>query len=486
MTTYLKVGWAEATITPEQPALISGMFHARLSEGALDPLSATACVLETTEAKSVIVSCDLLAVSEQLRDAVREKLGPLVEELDPKHVLIHATHTHTGPETRLPSPLAAHTALGVGVELDYLPVEAYVEFAAGRIAQAIADAWHKRKPAGIAYGIGDAVLGRNRRWVNREGVSAKYGLVPPATESFDHVEGYEDHSLQLLATYEPDGSLTGLILNVPCPSQLSQSEFSFSADFWHETRQELRRRFGERLCILPQCAAAGELCPFPLIEAKAYERMRKLKGQTARQEIALRIASEVGVLLKPLSQAIDYAPFLRHCVVETELPVNRLTEADAANAEREAERLRTVYEKELAKLELEPGPTRKQGRWYVAASSAYRRMLWNQNVANRYEQQKRTDTLPVELHVLRLGDMAFASNPFELYVDYGIQIKVRSPAIQTFLVQLAGGGTYMPSPKSLRGGGYGSIPANNPAGAEAGKKLVDMTVRALREMWDDR
>lgn len=482
MSGYFLIGWAEADITPEQLALVSGMFHARLSEGVLDPLSATACVLETAEAKSVIVSCDLLAISEELHNRVREKLGSFVKELDPLHVLIHATHTHTGPETRFPTPLAAHTALGVGVELDYMPIQTYVEFAAGRIAQAIAEAWNKRKPAGIAYGIGNAVLGRNRRWVNREGVSTKYGLVLPAAEGFCHVEGYEDHSLQVMATYEPNGELTGLIVNVPCPSQLSESEFSFSADYWCETRKELRHRFGEHLYILAQCSAAGELCPFPLVESKAYERMRRLKGQSARQELALRIAGEISDLLPPISQAVDYAPVLRHRVVKLDLPANPLTAADAANAESEAERWRAVYEQELHRLEQDP--LGKRERWYVAASAAYRQMLWNQNVANRFEFQKRVRTLSVEIQLLRLGDVAFASNPFELYVDYGVQMKVRSPAIQTFLVQLAGGGTYLPSPKSLEGGGYGSIPANNPAGAEAGKQLVDRTVLELRDMWD--
>ncbi|TMV48596.1 hypothetical protein FE783_16175 [Paenibacillus mesophilus] len=481
MSDHFRVGWAEVDITPEQPALLSGMFHARLSEGVLEPLCATAWVLESAGENSVIVSCDLLAISEELRDAVRAKLGHFVDELDPMHVLIHATHTHTGPETRFPSPLAAHTALGVGVELEYMPVEAYVDFAAGRIAQAIADAWNKREPAGIAYGIGSAVLGRNRRWVNHNGVSAKYGLVPPVTDTFNHVEGYEDHSLQLIATYDRNGGLTGIVINVPCPSQLSESEFSVSADYWHEVRLELRRRFGERLYILPQCSAAGELCPFPLFENEAYERMRMLKAQSARQEIASRIAAELSVLLPSIGQAIEFAPILRHRITRIDLPVNRLSEADAANAEREAERLRTVYEEELEKLEHDP----KKERWYVAASAAYRQMHWNKNVANRYEHQKRNRTLPVELHMLRLGDVAIASNPFELYVDYGIQIKVRSPAVQTFLVQLAGGGTYLPSPKSVKGGGYGSIPANNPAGAEAGEQLVDKTVQTLREIWAD-
>jgi len=59
--------------------------------------------------------------------------------------------------------------------------------------------------------------------------------------------------------------LSGLVVNVPCPSQVSEQEYQVSADFWHDTRQELRRRFGEHLFVLPQCAAAGDQSPRPLV-----------------------------------------------------------------------------------------------------------------------------------------------------------------------------------------------------------------------------
>ena len=85
--------------------------------------------------------------------------------------------------------------------------------------------------------------------------------------------------------------------------------------------------------------------------------------------------------------------------------------------------------------------------------------------------------------MLRLGDLAVATNPFEYYLDFGIRIKARSPAAQTLLVQLAGGGTYCPSPRSLAGGGYGSLPASNPVGPEGGKVLVERTVEVIDKLW---
>ena len=48
-----------------------------------------------------------------------------------------------------------------------------------------------------------------------------------------------------------------------------------------------------------------------------------------------------------------------------------------------------------------------------------------------------TPTYSMELHALRLGDCAFVTNPFELFLDYGQMIIARSRAKRTFLVQFA-------------------------------------------------
>lgn len=479
----LRVGWAEAEITPCGRVLIAGLFHARLSEGVLDPLTATALALESNGEHMVLVSCDTVTIPDELRDAVRERLYEKAVEFDPMKVVLHATHTHTGPEIRVPSDTAGHTSVGgTGVELEATPVVEVIAFVADRIADAVVRAWNSRALGGFAFGLGYAVIGRNRRWIDVEGNAIKYDLTRSVCDRFRHIEGYEDHSVNIIATYDTEGQLTGLVVNVPCPPQLSESEFKLSADWWHEARQELRRRFGEELHVLPQCSAAGDLCPFPLYEQEGHARMQKLMGRTARQEVAERLASAVEEVLPHLAKAIDYAPVFRHIVQTVELTAASLTEEDSAYAKREAARWKEAYECELAKLS---PASRDEPRWYVAATDAYRRLHWNLNVAHRFERQQTKPTLSAELHVVRLGDMAFASNPFEYYLDYGIQIKARSPAIQTFLIQLAGGGTYVPSPRSTLGGGYGSIPASNPVGPEGGQQLADETVAVLRRVWEE-
>jgi hypothetical protein len=104
---------------------------------------------------------------------------------------------------------------------------------------------------------------------------------------------------------------------------------------------------------------------------------------------------------------------------------------------------------------------------------------------DRHEKQQTAGLEPytTEVHVIRLGDIAIASNEFELFTDFGIQIKARSPAIQTFVIQLAGAGGYLPTELAVRGGGYSAIPESGFVGPQGGQELVERTVEQIRSFW---
>jgi len=480
MTDALKIGWAQTDLLPDEPVLIAGQFHARVSEGVMDPLTATAVAMEGPEDHAVLVSCDLVGVSDELRDAVRARLAARGDGPDPRKVVLNATHTHTAPEVRTPRPDAGHVSRELCVQLPVMPPGDYVEFAADRIADAAGRAWASREAGTIAFGLGQAVVGRNRRTVELDGASTMYGDTD--APSFSHIEGYEDHSVNVLATYDGRAELTGLVVNVPSPSQVSENEFVLSADYWHEVRLALHRRLGDKLFVLPQCSAAGDQSPRPPFDKQAAQRMLALSGRTLRQEIARRIVGAVEEVLQVLDGRTDPAMPLRHHVETLELATNALTEDDVREAAREADTWQTRYEKERGKLEADP-TLRDQPRWYVPITRAYRRMLWFRGVSERFQRQRDNPYRPAELHFIRLGEMAFATNPFEYYLDFGVYIKARSKAVQTFLVQLAGAGTYVPTRRSVAGGGYGSVPASNPVGPEGGRQLADRTIEVIQQLW---
>jgi len=102
----------------------------------------------------------------------------------------------------------------------------------------------------------------------------------------------------------------------------------------------------------------------------------------------------------------------------------------------------------------------------------------------RYELQKTDPNYPAEIHVLRLDDLALATNPFELYNDYSTRIKARSPASQTSVVQLtADCPAYLPTERAVQGGGYSARIDDGVVGPEGGRVLVEETTRLLKSLW---
>jgi hypothetical protein len=89
---------------------------------------------------------------------------------------------------------------------------------------------------------------------------------------------------------------------------------------------------------------------------------------------------------------------------------------------------------------------------------------------------------PAEFHVLRLGDIAVVTNPFELFTDYGIWMQARSKAILTFVVQTSCHHSgYLPTARAVRGGGYSAD--QYLVGPEGGRVFVDESVTRVNALW---
>jgi hypothetical protein len=363
-----------------------------------------------------------------------------------------------------------------------------------RIAQAVQQAWNERRPGGISFGLSHAVVGHNRLTAYDDGSSRMYG--PTNRPDFSHIEGYEDHSVGLLYTWDADRNLTGVMINIACPSQVSGGT-RITADFWHDARLELRQRLGEQLYIFPQCAAAGDQSPVVMIDQRAEARMEKLSGRNRRQQIAVRIADAVTSILPFMEKHIDWNPVLAHRMEQVELSRRRLSEEDikqprATHHRPQVESVEDAFQRLLGEYrqlrqEIEDQPQRKEKPgWFGPLSGVYWRLTRASRVLDRYEIQQTEPTLPVEVHVVRLGDLVIATNPFELYLDFGIQIKARSKAVQTLVVQLAGSGAgYLPTERSVAGGAYGAIPESTLIGPEGGRELVTRTLELIESLWDE-
>ena len=129
-----------------------------------------------------------------------------------------------------------------------------------------------------------------------------------------------------------------------------------------------------------------------------------------------------------------------------------------------------------------PGPYDDKTEHFVCIKN-------QQAVITRYESQDEVPTISFDMNVARIGDIAIASNPFELYLYYGQNIKARSKAFQTFLVQLSGNANfhagYLPSPDGEKFGGYGGLIINGQVGSDGGYKLADITVEEINKLFEE-
>ncbi len=473
-TGKLSIGWASADITPSQPVALCGQWHLRISERVNDPLTAAALAIEARDQdgvldQAVLVSCDVVGIRRADLERVRELAKPRVSGLDPAKILIGTTHTHTGPalvdaREDLPAQEIMSTFVYPVPAQGVMQPKDYADLFVQRVADAVANAWNARRPGGVSWALSYAIVGHNRRAAYSTGRSLMYGATD--TPEFDSFESTFDPGVELLFLWDESKKLTGVAVNLACTSQEVEGENYVSADFWHDARVVLRQRHGRGLFVLPLTGAAGDQSPHLLFRKQAEATLRKRKGNlTPRQEIGQRIAAAVDAGLELARGDIrSEVPFV-HQTQLIPLPVRKVTK-------QEAETARESY----ADLTAKGGE--KLGcpdfiRWRIA-----------KHIIARYEIQEHQPVRPAEVHTMRLGDVAVATNPFELYVDYGLRMKARSPAEQTLVVQLACDClAYLPTERGVAGGHYSAEAMSNVVGPEGGRVLVERTLESLRAMW---
>ena len=90
------------------------------------------------------------------------------------------------------------------------------------------------------------------------------------------------------------------------------------------------------------------------------------------------------------------------------------------------------------------------------------------------------------MHVVRFGDVAFGTDPFELFLNFGNRIRARSAAAQTFLIQLANGSLgYLPTETAERHGHYSAYVSSGYVGHEGGDLLVDVTLDGINRLFEE-
>lgn len=493
----LLVGFAEESLVHEKRIRLAGQFYERLSEGIESEITATAMAVTSGGEQMIMVSGDLTSVPEYLLGLVREKVAKENKEIDPMKITITATHTHAShlfanPETKAVETFAVKFLKEIGAsDKEYKPLVTMDDtildpadatlFVAEKIAKAVLKAWENREEVLYTNDFGRAAVGMCRRVRYNDGSAQMWGDVNSA--AFTELEGGNDSGIELLYFFNKNKELKGIVANIACPSQILEHRNLISADYWGRAKAVIREKLGANVHLIALGGAGGDQCPRDLVRwvqpenplkdpnikrpnvlyRKADPSMFDVEGCTRAGK---RVANEILLVLEELGELKSDAVFC-HKVINMQLPLRKATLAEYNNALREID-------------------------YYIEKSKDKETFTFEDTAAihvhtgtiQRFRQQQDTEIFTVEVHVIRFGDVAFVTNPFELFLDFGNRIKARSYAHQTFIAQLTNGrGGYLPTERAEKGGHYSAYISSGNVGHEGGDLYARLCIEEINKMF---
>ena len=95
-------------------------------------------------------------------------------------------------------------------------------------------------------------------------------------------------------------------------------------------------------------------------------------------------------------------------------------------------------------------------------------------------------TTEVEIQTLRLGELAIAAFPCELFVEFGLEVKEKSPASRTMIAGYANDvNGYVATREAFAQGGYESrLTSRTRLAPDTGERMVEQALALLGQLFD--
>jgi len=439
----VRVGVGQVDITPPPGIPMAGYYHARGADGVLDPLFAKALVLEAGGQRAALVALDIISVTRAITDQARAAIEQATGIPGP-HVMISATHAHTGPELANRSQRSRDLG-GQGA----LVVE-FTEGLAGKIADAVRQANERIEPAKLSAAKGRCeALTFNRRYFMRDGSvgwnpgKSNPNIVMPA--------GPSDPEVGLLyatpvGAADPRRALATYVNFAMHPDTCGGRKIG--ADWPGAVSRVLAAYHGPNHLTLVGNGACGNLNHLDF--GWAWPQNTGAEGHRIGTILGAAIFQTYKEL-KPVSPATLQA---RSQIVELALPEVTPVQVEEA-------------QKRIAETQDDAGAN------FMTLVRSYRAL----DLASREGRPHR-----VEVQVIALGkEVAWVALPGEVFVELGLAIKQRSPFPHTFVVELANENIgYIPDRRSYAEGNYEPESARCAPGS--GERLVEAAVALLAEL----
>ena len=391
MDTHLRFGAAETDITPTFPVPLAGFaVRSGLSQGVMRPLKLRAFAFsDPSGSHALLVVADILFWAPERVRTLREQIAarwPVPAE----HVILHATHTHSGPQT------STHYAPSLGAA-----DPRYVAYLEDQLFAAIDAAWTRREPVTIERGDGSSEIGINRRvWRGEEVVIG------------ENPDGPVDRDLAVLHSRARSGETRAILAHVACHPTTTMDPF-VNAEFPGVMAAEIATHDAPGAVVAFLQGCCGDINPRPTRERDA----RALDDEDV-VAVGQRLAADVRAVLNQPMRPLTPGPISSRRVIAS-LPFERVPT--------------------LAELERTRDADGILGEWS-------RLMLAN--------PARLQPSIPLEITRLSIGpDLTLLAMSAEMVMAYGTHIKQRRPGALP-LPYSSGGLGYVITRQQLAEGGY--------------------------------
>jgi neutral ceramidase len=416
LSSGFEIGVGTAEITPPIGTPLAGNFRDDdASRGVHRPLTARSLVIRSGDRAVALVVADLLTAPEVLVRRVREEIEKQCG-LRPEQVLVAATHTHSGPAVENLGAVDRSAAI--------------IEAVAPGMAASCVRAFEACRPRQLwsASATCDGVC-FHRRLRLKTGATVMNWTRPPV-DTVERPWGPVDPEVGVLLAgddpVQPQVVLANLALH---PAVLAGDNWLLGPDWPGEYVQAVQQILGPGTEPLFLQGAEGN------VNHIDYGDPQQGRGFKEAQRIGLAVglaAASARFTARPVTGPIAWSSTV------VDLPPRRLTEDQRAQARR-----------------------------IVAASQAAGAAPRGQVdgipevvfATDQLAMAERVAPYRAEVQVLRLGDVAVVGLPGEFFVEFGLELKRRSPARMTVVAGLANGSLgYVPVPEAFAAGGYEPTP----------------------------
>lgn len=425
-----------------------------------DELHARCLVLDDGQAKLALVVCDMRHISAEVA-AGAKKIIEQMTGIPPQCVVISATHSHTTG----------------GAKLEEREGEPYYDFSAyltRRIAESVLRAHNQLEPAQIAWGTAEEPTQVfNRRWFLKPGSPPVYGA-HDNVELVDTNPGYKgllkpagpvDPQITFISVRSPSGKPISLMASYGLHYVGGITDNTISADYF----AMFADRVGELLGV-----DRHQDPPFVGLMANGTSGDVNNLERYSDEELAKR-----GPQPKKKYQPFEKAREVANLCAEKVLAAHQKLEWHDHVKLTSLQRTLTFERRYPTKEEVAWAESVKARRIKPMSTSRYS----TYGTVLAFASPDMPPTIDVIVQTHRIGDLAVATMPFEVFAEIGLELKQRSPLKPLMNISIANGAHgYLPTPAQHKLGGYETWIGVNKVQLDASVKMVDALVEMLGEL----